>query len=92
MSHIEDFLGNFKSAEIAAMDQDKLKDYLKDITALEPKPLPKPLGKDKDDAEDGENEKVTEEDVCPIKPSKKRKSKKQQMIDEMEVLRKEFEL
>lgn len=50
------------------MSDDELAVYLKDVTNLEPKPLPKVLGSDKEDT-------TVEVDNCPIKLRKPKAAK-----------------
>jgi hypothetical protein len=65
MATIEELLKQ-DTKHLKDMNQQELEVYLKDIVAMEPKPLPKPLG--------SEDKKVEEEDDgCPIKERKPRK-------------------
>lgn len=66
MAVIETLLMKDSHLQIQTMTEEQLVEYLKDITALEPKARPRPLN-----LKDGDKEES--DDECPIKPRKERK-------------------
>jgi hypothetical protein len=82
MATIEQLLGQ-STKHLADMDDAQLAEYLKDITNLEPKALPVPLGTDVPDDEPVDN--------CPIKLRKPRKAKQPREKLNIDSLKGEFD-